>query len=137
MFNFNEKKKEKERKDDLENEYTLIHSFEERKLNKMQYYLAFIVFSILYLSITAQATNSSTVPTVVETSMVKETTFIPVTTVVVGTTTVTSVSNKVFIPSYVEPPPHPLGYCIRSRLRCSKIRRCCQGPCAVDKMKCP
>ncbi|CAF0965028.1 unnamed protein product [Adineta steineri] len=39
--------------------------------------------------------------------------------------------------SYVEPPPHPLGYCIRGRLRCSRIRRCCNGGCNVNTMRCP
>ncbi|CAF2361100.1 unnamed protein product [Rotaria sp. Silwood2] len=59
------------------------------------------------------------------------------TTVISDIKTTTSVSNKVFVSSYVEPPPHPLGYCIRSRLRCSKIRRCCTGTCNVIRMRCP
>ncbi|CAF0724927.1 unnamed protein product [Rotaria sp. Silwood1] len=59
------------------------------------------------------------------------------TTVMLDINSTTSVSTKGFVASYVEPPLHPLGYCIRSRLRCSKIRRCCKGPCGVIKMKCP
>ncbi|CAF3646025.1 unnamed protein product [Adineta steineri] len=42
-----------------------------------------------------------------------------------------------YIGPYVEPPPHPLGYCIRGRLRCSRIRRCCNGGCNVNTMRCP
>jgi hypothetical protein len=109
-----------------------IHSFEERRLHKMQYYLAFIVFSILYVSINAQSPNNPTVTAVVQ----NDTTLAP-TTIPSNMNMTTNVSQKAIASSYVEPPPHPLGYCIRSRLSCSKIRRCCQGPCNVVKRKCP
>ncbi|CAF1346423.1 unnamed protein product [Rotaria magnacalcarata] len=49
----------------------------------------------------------------------------------------TTVSNKPHLFSYAEPPLHPLGYCVHSYLRCSKIRRCCKGPCDVNSMRCP
>ena len=111
----------------------------------MQSHLAFIVFSICYFIINAQTTDHSTVPTVVAKVIVLETTMIPTTedvkveqtTVPSTTNPVTMVLNKVLTPVYVEPPPHPLGYCIRSRLRCTRIRRCCNGPCDVNNMKCP
>ncbi|CAF0984650.1 unnamed protein product [Adineta steineri] len=42
-----------------------------------------------------------------------------------------------YIGPYVEPPPHPLGYCIRGRLSCSRILPCCNGRCNVTRMHCP
>jgi len=100
------------------------------------------VLSILYFTINVQSADNTTVVAVV----VNGTISVPVTTVqvVVNQTTIPSnvstttfVSQKAVGSSYVEPPPHPLGYCIRSRLMCSKIRRCCKGPCNVNNMKCP
>jgi hypothetical protein len=112
----------------------------------MQYHLAFIVLIIFYLFINTQsADNSTVVNTVVQNVTVVQTTFVPTTehVMVVQTTipmdmnTTTNVSHKAIASPYVEPPPHPLGYCIRSRLTCSKIRRCCSGPCNVNTKKCP
>lgn len=59
------------------------------------------------------------------------------TTVTLEMDTTTMAPTREALSSYVEPPPHPLGYCIRSRLRCSKIRRCCNGLCNFNKMRCP
>jgi hypothetical protein len=126
-------------------QYRSIHSIEDQTLNKMQYHLALIVFSIFYLSINAQSANNATVIVVVQNVTVVETTVAPTTQhVMMNQTTMPSkmnttanVAHKAIASSYVEPPPHPLGYCIRSRLSCSKIRRCCQGPCNVVKRKCP
>ncbi|CAF0974714.1 unnamed protein product, partial [Adineta steineri] len=42
-----------------------------------------------------------------------------------------------YIGPYVEPPPHPLGYCIRGVLRCSRMIPCCNGRCNVTRMHCP
>jgi hypothetical protein len=103
------------------------------------------VFSTWFLFINTQSTVPPTVHTVAPTVTVAATTMSPTTvpvktehtTVPLTVNPVTMVSNKAFTPVYVEPPPHPLGYCIRSRLRCSRIRRCCGGPCDVIRMKCP
>jgi hypothetical protein len=131
-----------EQKEKKNEEFISIHSFQKQTLNKMQYHLVFIVLSILYFIINVQSADNTTVVAVV----VNGTISVPVTTVqvVVNQTTIPSnmstttfVSQKAVGSSYVEPPPHPLGYCIRSRLMCSKIRRCCKGPCNVNNMKCP
>ena len=129
--------------------------------------LTFIVLSIFYLFIHVQSADNTTVvavvvvqnvtviqnttvvpsTTVVENTTVAETTFPPSTTTEQTTVQSTDVpSNLTTTPvlpkamgasSYVEPPPHPLGYCIRSRIMCSKIRRCCKGPCDLNYMRCP
>ncbi len=123
-------------------EFISIHSLQKQTLDKMQYQLVFIALSILYFTINVQSTDNATVVAVVNVTIPA-----PVTVKVVvnqttipsnmSTTTTTFVSQKAVGSSYVEPPPHPLGYCIRSRLMCSKIRRCCKGPCNVNNMKCP
>lgn len=115
---------------------------------KMQYYLAFILLTISYLFIHVQSTENGTVAVVVvaeNATVIVQTTSHPTTgnVTVVGTTvsshmnSTTNVAQKAIVASYVEPPPHPLGYCIRSRLGCSKIRRCCKGPCDILRKKCP
>ncbi len=103
----------------------------------MQYHLVFIVLTILYFTINVQSVDNSTIVTVVQNVTKIETTVAPTTAPVVVNQTTTQVLHKSVGSSYVEPPPHPRGYCIRSRLMCSRIRRCCQGPCNVNNMKCP
>ena len=119
----------------------------------MKSYLLYIVFSILYLSIkadgettivptettvavvvqdttTIEVMENSTVPQITE-AIVQDTTQ-SVSIVVSNSTIIQKLTSNV----YVEPPMHPRGYCIRSDLRCSTIRRCCKGPCDLIKMKC-
>ncbi|CAF1644764.1 unnamed protein product [Rotaria magnacalcarata] len=130
----------------------------------MRYYLIFIVFNIFYLSINAQSEDSSTVYTIAQNVTEEKTTFATTTeyntatgqsteqktndqasmytildqiTSISNISSTTTVSNKPHLFSYAEPPLHPLGYCVHSYLRCSKIRRCCKGPCDVNSMRCP
>ncbi len=111
----------------------------------MQYHLFFIVLSIFYLFVNVQSSDNATVIVAAQNVTVVEATVpstaqqvtVDQTTVVSNMNTTTNVAHKAIASSYVEPPPHPLGYCIRSRLACSKIRRCCSGPCDVDRKKCP
>ncbi|CAF2069379.1 unnamed protein product [Rotaria magnacalcarata] len=130
----------------------------------MRYYLIFIVFNIFYLSINAQSEDSSTVYTIAQNVTEEKTTFATITeyntatgqsteqktndqasmytildqiTSISNISSTTTVSNKPHLFSYAEPPLHPLGYCVHSYLRCSKIRRCCKGPCDVNSMRCP
>ena len=127
----------------------------------MQHCLVLIILIIGYASVNSQTDHTSTTtattsPVAVHTTVVEHTTVVPVVVVVekeatvqttVTTTTVVPFSaatgntytskNRVLVTSWPEPPPHPLGYCIRGRLRCSKIRRCCTGPCNFNTMKCP
>ncbi|CAF1202683.1 unnamed protein product [Adineta ricciae] len=127
----------------------------------MQHYLVLTILIIGYVSVNSQTDHTSTTtattgPVTVHTTVVEHTTVVPVVVVVekeatvqttVTTTTVVPSStatgsiytllNRALVTPWPEPPPHPLGYCIRGRLRCSRIRRCCTGPCNFDKMKCP
>ncbi|UJR25851.1 hypothetical protein I4U23_007201 [Adineta vaga] len=122
----------------------------------MQYYLVFIILLIGYTtSVNSQTAQTLTVPvvsttvavnvlyqlqtTIVPVVVVKEETVVPTTTTVESSVTPKTlpVVNKSLVTPWPEPLPHPLGYCIRGRLRCSKIRRCCTGPCDFATMKCP
>ncbi|CAF3262475.1 unnamed protein product [Rotaria socialis] len=131
----------------------------------MRHYLIFIVFIIFCSSINAQSEDSSTVYTIAQNVTEEKPTFATITeyntatgqsteqktndqasmmyTILDPTTSIsnisstTTVSNKPHLFSYVEPPPHPLGYCVLSFLRCSKIRRCCKGPCDGNSLRCP
>lgn len=120
----------------------------------MHSHLLYIVFSILYLSINVRGETTivpteatvvvqdTTVVEVAESSTVSETTEIVSTVdettqaqpVVVSTSTII---RKLLTDVPFEPPVHPRGYCIRSDLQCSSIRRCCNGPCDLIKLKCP
>ncbi|CAF0857347.1 unnamed protein product [Adineta ricciae] len=127
----------------------------------MQHYLVLTILIICYVSVNSQTDHTSTTTATtgsvtVHTTVVEHTTVVPVVVAVekeatvqttVTTTTVVPFStttgnrftsiNRALVTSWPEPPPHPLGYCIRGRLRCSKIRRCCTGPCNFNTMKCP
>jgi hypothetical protein len=103
----------------------------------MQYHLAFTVLIIFYLFINTQSADNSTVVQNVTVVATTEHVMVVHTTSSMDMNATSNVSHKAIVSPYVEPPPHPLGYCIRSRLTCSKIRRCCTGPCNVNKNKCP
>jgi hypothetical protein len=105
----------------------------------MQYYLVYLILAVCCLFVNAQSENNSTIQAIVYNETMLELTSVPTIhpTVSSSRNTTTTISNRSFSSVYVEPPPHPLGYCTRSRLRCSKIRRCCKAPCDVNRMKCP
>lgn len=114
----------------------------------MHSHLILIVLSIFGLFLHVQcADNTTVIAVIVQNTTVVQNVTVPVTTVEyttvitteipVNDTMATPALSKTIGSPYVEPPEHPLGYCIRSRIMCSKIRRCCKGPCNVNNMRCP
>lgn len=101
----------------------------------MKSYFTFIVFSLLgFLFINGQTEDNSTVYNLTQ-NITDENITLDTTTSMPIILEQTTEPYKQTI-TYVEPPLHPLGYCVRSRLPCSKIRRCCNGPCNINIMRC-